>query len=158
MPSHVPDYRLRVLIVDDEPDIRALLEEVCRVRNFAVLTAKDGLDAIGVLTRSPEAPDIVISDVQMPGADGFAVLDAALQKSPRTQVVLITGYGTDEGRARAQQRGAVAYLLKPASLPTITAMLDQLAKTAADARAAEHGHPSRSCRYPGASTESNQES
>jgi len=127
MPSQVPSSRPRVLLADDEPDMRALLDELCRARGFIATLVADGVSAIAAL-EGAEAPfDIVVSDVQMPGADGFKVLETARACMPGARVVLITGYGTEADRARALNAGASEYLLKPTSIVTIGAVLDRLA-------------------------------
>lgn len=131
MPSLVPTSRPRVLIADDEPDMRALLDELCRLRGFATTLVADGVQACDAIARADQAFDIVVTDVQMPGADGFHVLETARRESPETRVVLITGYGTDADRERAQRAGASEYLLKPVSIVTIGTVLDRLAASPA---------------------------
>jgi len=126
MPSQVPTSRPRVLLADDEPDMRALLEELCRARGFVATLVADGARAIAAIEDAATPFDLVVSDVQMPGADGFKVLETARAVMPAARVVLITGYGTDADRARAMAAGASAYLLKPASIVTIGAVLDRL--------------------------------
>ncbi len=126
MPSLVPTSRPRVLIADDEPDMRALLDELCRARGFAATLVGDGTQAIAAIVDAREAFDIVVTDVQMPGSDGFQVLETARRTWPEARVVLITGYGTDADRERALRGGASEYLLKPVSIVTIGAVLDRL--------------------------------
>lgn len=131
MPSLVPTSRPRVLIADDEPDMRALLDELCRARGLAATLVWDGAQAIATMTATEEHFDIVVTDVQMPGADGFQVLETARRVSRQTRVLLITGYGTDADRDRALRGGASEYLLKPVSIVTIGAVLDRLAAESA---------------------------
>lgn len=133
MPSPVPTSRPRVLIADDEPDMRALLDELCRARGFSATLAVDGRRAIEAITAATEPFDVVVTDVQMPGADGFSVLAAARSAMPEARVLLITGYGTEADRLRALRSGASEYLLKPASIVTIGAALDRLAGAPASA-------------------------
>lgn len=116
----------RVLIADDEPDTRELLQAVCLSRGFETTLAADGAAAVAVLRQSGPF-DIVISDIHMPGADGFDVLDAAIAASPQCRVVLVTGYGTPDDRDRALARGAAAFLLKSTSLHSLGEVLDGLA-------------------------------
>lgn len=125
MPADPATPPPRVLIADDEPDVRALLHEVCAARGFATTLVEDGSLAIEALRQSgPFA--VVISDIQMPGADGFDVLDAARTMAPGCPVVLVTGYGTPETRERALAAGASALLVKPASVLVIGSLLDRL--------------------------------
>ncbi|MGE3578444.1 MAG: response regulator [Vicinamibacterales bacterium] len=127
MPSQVPTSRPRVLIADDEPDMRVLLDELCRARSLRATLVADGGQAIAAIGDTAQPFDIVVTDVQMPEADGFQVLAAARAVSPSTRVVLITGYGTDADRERALRNGASEYLLKPVSIVTIGEVLDRLA-------------------------------
>lgn len=131
MPSQVPTSRPRVLIADDEPDMRALLDELCRARGFVATLVEDGRLAIDAIVGAAQPFDIVVTDVQMPGADGFQVLETARTVSPEARVLLITGYGTEADRERALTGGASAYLLKPVSIVTIGAVLERLALPAA---------------------------
>lgn len=101
---------VRVLIADDEPPARA------KVRRF--LAAEADVEVVGEAGSGPEAveaigrlrPDVVFLDIQMPGADGFGVLDA-LPPGTLPQVVFVTAY--DEYALRAFEVHAVDYLLKP---------------------------------------------
>ncbi len=125
MPADPATTPPRVLIADDEPDVRALLHEVCVGRGFETTLVEDGCSAIDAMRQSGPF-DVVISDIQMPGADGFDVLDAARTMAPDCPVVLITGYGTAETRERALAAGASALLVKPASILVIGSLLDRL--------------------------------
>jgi two-component system LytT family response regulator len=105
-----PRHAVRVLIVDDERPARQ------KIRRFmsddadvsAIFEAADGVQAIELL-RS-EAPDVVFLDVQMPGVDGFGVLDAIAPEA-RPQIVFVTAF--DEYAVRAFDANAIDYLLKP---------------------------------------------
>ena len=91
---HVPD----VLVVDDDPDIRAMLGYTLGAE-FNVRFASNGIDAIEQLATNP--PDAMILDVMMPGLDGYDVLEARRERglAPHTQVIMLTGK-TDERRPR----------------------------------------------------------
>ncbi len=127
MPADAATAPPRVLIADDEPDVRTLLREVCVARGFETMVVADGSSAIEAL-RASGPFDVVISDIQMPGADGFAVLDAARALSPDCPVILITGYGTHETHDRSLAAGAAAFLVKPASIVAIGDVLDRLTR------------------------------
>lgn len=83
-----------VLIVDDEPVIRGLLENVLVSRGHKVLTAENGVDALGILRVT--AVDMVISDIQMPVMDGFELFSRLEREFPRVKRVLMTGCDIDE--------------------------------------------------------------
>jgi DNA-binding NtrC family response regulator len=114
---------MEVLIIDDEPDIQELLAEHLRARGLKVATASDGLAAIAVLQRSPGLYGMVVTDLQLPGADGFAVLNAARAANPSVYVVIITGYASLDSAIQAVRLGAYDFLTKPFSLGQIDALL-----------------------------------
>ena len=101
----------RVLVVDDEESIRDLCARVLSRAGYTVITAPSGEDAVALLTR--EAFALVISDIRMPGISGLEVLERAKATYPEIRVVLITGFGTPQMLARAQQSGADRILTKP---------------------------------------------
>jgi DNA-binding NtrC family response regulator len=111
------------LVVEDEPDTLELLTELCRKHGLDVTGARDGRAAIAHIVRTPAQFDIVIADVNLPGADGFEVLKAAREASPSTYVVIITGYATLDSAVRAVREGAYDYLAKPFSLGQLEVVL-----------------------------------
>src|SRR5512138_1654909 len=102
--------RARVLVVDDKENIRKLiariLEETCDVT-----MAADGARAIALL--AARHFDAIVTDLRMPGADGFEVLRAAKARSPETEVVMMTAYATVPDAVEAMKQGAFDYLAKP---------------------------------------------
>src|SRR5262245_37047770 len=86
--------QFEVLVVDDDPHIRELLTEFFRERGLTVSSTIDGRAAVAELDRSGGRYRLVLTDVLMPGADGFAVLEAARAANPSTYVVMITGYAS----------------------------------------------------------------
>jgi CheY-like chemotaxis protein len=102
-----------VLLVDDEPSIRA----ICRVNlegdGLRVLEAKDGAEAIDEVRR--QRPSLVLLDVMMPAVDGWAVAEqlAADSVTRDIPVVFLSARASHEDRLRAQQLGAVGYVVKP---------------------------------------------
>ncbi|HEY0928331.1 MAG TPA: chemotaxis-specific protein-glutamate methyltransferase CheB [Gemmatimonas sp.] len=115
MSSDMPLPRRRVLVVDDSAFMRRLVSDVViSSGEFDVVgTAKDGHDALRQIAELD--PDIVTLDVDMPGLDGLAALDAIMQDSPRPVVMLSAG-GSDggvEATLRALERGAVDFVRKP---------------------------------------------
>ncbi len=93
--------RSNVLVVDDEPEIRELLVEYFRDRGFETATAGDGRAAIAAIERDPARYRLIVSDLQMPGADGLAVLRAAKTANPSCYVVIITGYASLDSAIQA---------------------------------------------------------
>lgn len=117
---------LDALIVDDEPEVVELLAEHLRARGLRVATAGDGLAAVQELGRHPGRYSLVITDLHLPGADGFAVLDAARAASPSVYVVIVTGYASLDAAIQAVRRGAYDFLTKPFSLGQIDALLGRV--------------------------------
>lgn len=125
MPTlHTP--KIEVLIVDDEVETRELLSEFCRAQDYDVATANDGRAAIAALTRAPRQFGIVITDLHLPGADGFEVLTAARQVNPSVYVVMITGYASIDSAVRAVRDGAYDYLAKPFALGQLEVVLRRI--------------------------------
>ncbi len=116
--------RGRILIVDDEEVISLTLSEFLQGEQFEVATAADLHSALAQVAAFE--PDIVLCDVQLPGADGITVLNRALQIRPETLFVMITAYATVENAVAAFQRGAQDYLMKPVLFEDLLAKLDRL--------------------------------
>jgi len=112
------------LIVDDEEVINLTLREFLQGEQFQVATAADLPTALAQVAAFE--PDIVLCDVQLPGADGITVLNRALQLRPETLFVMITAYATVENAVAAFQRGAQDYLMKPVLFEDLLAKLDRL--------------------------------
>ena len=123
MPS---EESLEVLLVDDELSTREILEQFCRSRNLAVTVASDGRAAMTALERNPSRFTIILTDINMPGADGFEVLKAAKAVNRECYVVMITGYATLDSALRAVREGAYDYLAKPFSLGQLDVMLARI--------------------------------
>ena len=123
---NAPEDPIEVLLVDDELSTRELLEQFCRSRNLPVTTASDGRAAITALERSPSRFTIVMTDINMPGADGFEVLKTARAGNRSCYVVMITGYATLDTALRAVREGAYDYLAKPFSLGQLDVMLARI--------------------------------
>ncbi|MGC4085804.1 MAG: response regulator [Vicinamibacterales bacterium] len=119
-------HAFEVLVVDDEPAARELLLEFFQSRGFTVAGAQDGRAAIATLQRSNGSYGLVITDLSLPGADGFAVLQAARQANPSAYVVIVTGYASLDSAIRAVRVGAYDYLTKPFSLSQLEIVLDRI--------------------------------
>ncbi len=99
-----------VLVVDDKENMLKLFSRILG-DSYAVTTAGDGERALA-LVASREF-DVVVSDIQMPGADGFAVLREVKRRWPATEVVLVTAYASIPKAVEAMREGAYDYLAKP---------------------------------------------
>ncbi len=122
MPPGV-EPRFEVLIVDDEPETCDVLAEHCRTRGLDVSVAQDGRAALTAIDRHPARFAMILTDLHMPGADGFDVLKAARAANPSSYVVMMTGYATLDSALRAVREGAYDYLPKPFSLGQLDVVL-----------------------------------
>ena len=114
----------RILILDDDPDIRTLVA-VTLGDSHAIMEAADGVDAISLARK--EAFDLVLLDVMMPGMDGFEAC-RQLKGDPlttNTPVIMLTARGTREDLDRGREAGADDYFVKPFSP---IALLDKIAQ------------------------------
>ncbi len=101
----------RILVVDDEADIREALEMVLKYEKYAVATAPDGDRALELVEKDP--PDVVLLDVKMPGRDGLEVLEEIGRRRPGLPVVMISGHADRTTGWAAARKGAFDFLDKP---------------------------------------------
>jgi two-component system nitrogen regulation response regulator GlnG len=106
-----PPKKSRILVVDDERDMRWLLAEVLRAQGFEVATAEDGQGALERV--QVEAPAAVILDLRMPGLDGMETLTKLKAIAPQVPVIMLTAYGNIPAAVQAMRLGAYDYLSKP---------------------------------------------
>ncbi|MGB5133385.1 MAG: response regulator [Steroidobacteraceae bacterium] len=103
----------KVLVVDDDPVIARSFDRVLSGKGYAVITARDGDEALRKLR--DEKYDVVFTDIKMPGMSGIEVAERIKATQPWLPVVIVTGYGTDENEARAEAAGVSGFLRKPLS-------------------------------------------
>lgn len=112
----------RLLIVEDDPALAALLEEYLAEAEYQVNVINNGDEALELL--SHEHFDLVLSDIMLPGASGLAILKKAGGDFARTIVVLMTGYSGIDDALSAVKQGAYDFVSKPFQLPEIKIRLD----------------------------------
>jgi two-component system chemotaxis sensor kinase CheA len=113
-PSPAQASRRRLLIADDSITTRSLEKTILESAGYEVIAAADGVEALRLLEENEV--DLVVSDVDMPRMDGFALTEA-IRASPRLRdlpVILLSARGTDADKARGAEAGADAYLVKSA--------------------------------------------
>ena len=115
----IPEARL--LVVDDEPNIRELLSASLRYAGFEVETAADGQQALAVAETF--RPDLLVLDVMMPGLDGFGVVRRMRQAGRRTPVVFLTARDAAEDKISGLTLGGDDYVTKPFSLDEVLARI-----------------------------------
>lgn len=101
----------KILVIDDDVSLRRVMEFNLGEAGYDVLTAGDGEDGLALFRR--HRPEMVITDVQMPGMSGYEVLEQLLEIEPRTLVIIVTAFSTVEQAVEAMKVGAYDYLAKP---------------------------------------------
>ncbi len=114
----------QILLIDDDASLRRVTEFNLQEAGYHVLTANDGAAGLRLFKR--HRPELVITDVQMPGMNGYEVLAAVLALEPQTLVIIVTAFSTVAQAVDAMKVGAYDYLAKPFSR-------DQLSLTVAKA-------------------------
>ncbi len=100
----------RILIVDDEPEMRVALETTLKRENYQLFCAEDGKQALDQFEVNDF--DLVLTDVRMPKLTGLELLRAVKERSPKIPVVIMTAYGTIDNAVEAMKEGAFDYLIK----------------------------------------------
>ena len=106
-----PTNEIHVMVVDDKRGSREALEKMIAKEGFRVSLAHDAETALETLERDPAS--VVLTDLRMPGIDGIRLLKEVKRRSPRTEVILISGVGTVESAVEAMREGAYDFLTKP---------------------------------------------
>ena len=108
-----------VLVVDDDQEMLLALKDGLGKyhETFSLLMAEDGMKAIDIL--NSKTISLVVTDLKMPGTDGFALLAHVMENYPDIPVVVITGYSTAEMERLAKEGGAVGYIAKPFMIETL---------------------------------------
>jgi DNA-binding NtrC family response regulator len=109
--ANVEKRDFRILIADDDEIARDVITALLSREGYPVIAANDGLEAINRL--KIEDIHMVITDLQMPGANGIDVLKYSVRSNPDTAVVILTAYGTLDTTLEAMREGAYDYLTKP---------------------------------------------
>src|SRR5580704_12049566 len=116
------------LIVDDDPDVVDWLQEVARMEGFTVARAHSIRDARIELGR--QRPDVLLTDLRLPDGEGIELM-RELDKPEATEVIVVTGHATVDSAVAALRAGASDYLVKPADLDRVQAVLRHAKKTSA---------------------------
>src|ERR1700759_1168045 len=116
------------LIVDDDPDVVDWLQEVARMEGFTVARAHSIREARIELGR--QRPDVLLTDLRLPDGEGIELL-RELDKPEATEVIIVTGHATVDSAVAALRAGASDYLVKPADLDRVQAVLRHAKKTSA---------------------------
>jgi DNA-binding NtrC family response regulator len=115
--------RGRLLIVDDEAELRSALCETLADEGYETTGAPGGAEALRALEK--QEFDLVLTDLMMPGMDGIQLLRKALEIDPRLVGIIMTGQGTIPTAVEAMKAGAFDYILKPFNLQSVLPILDR---------------------------------
>lgn len=119
-------YHYKILLVEDEPEIRNVIAQVLRVNKFDVYEAEDGIDAMYTLDQIQ--PDVVITDLAMPTMHGWAILDA-IRKKPNFMnipVIAITAFHSGQVNQDTNLSGFSAHFTKPLDFPALVDCIREL--------------------------------
>lgn len=114
----------RILVVDDEPDLRELLATALRFKGYEVAVAGSGAAALESLTAHPA--DLVVMDVMMPLMDGFTTVRRLRARGDHVPVLFLTARDTDDDTVRGLEVGGDDYVTKPFSLAVVAARIEAL--------------------------------
>ncbi len=129
----------RVLVVDDEAAMRDLLRIVLEKEGHEVCIANDGVTGLALATS--RAPDLVISDIKMPGLDGVGLLTGLRQQGHTMPVIMITAYADSQSAIQAMKQGAYDYLTKPFKMDEIKLVIRRALEEATHRAETEPGSP-----------------
>ena len=126
----------QILVVDDEPDIRQLVQEILEDEGYSVQAAKDGESAR--LAYAQQKPDLVLLDIWMPDIDGISLLkEWSASGALESQVVIMSGHGTLETAVEATRLGAFDFVQKPLSLAKLLATVRKALESRPQTQATE---------------------
>jgi two-component system response regulator AtoC len=119
----LPDKR-SVLVVDDDADLRSLLEDLLKGEGYGVRLASSGAEALQAV--EAQRPDLVMMDVQLPDEDGLALLKRLKQAHAELEVIVMTAFGGSSTAIKAMEQGAYDYVTKPFEIDDLLATLKRV--------------------------------
>ena len=127
----------RILLADDDPQVRTFLHAILSARNYLVHQATDGIDALDIMRKSGASVDLLITDIKMPRMDGVALARAVAEMSPAMPVLFISGWA-EPVDAPEWQKPRYAFLRKPFLPKAFLSCVEQLiARSATEAAIAQ---------------------
>ena len=117
----------KILIVDDELNMRLVLQAMLKKEGYAVTTASNGMEALKIL--KADQMDIVVTDLKMPKLDGMGLLGEIIRDYPSIPVIIITAHGTIATAVDALKKGAFDYITKPFEQDELKQVIQKAVKT-----------------------------
>lgn len=121
MPDKTNNSKYTILVADDEPNIRRVLEALFTKNGYTVLTAENGRKALEAA--SNQSIDVLVTDMIMPDMNGVDLMREVKQKQPHCALIMITAYGTIKTAVEAMRLGAYNYLTKPFDLDEVNSVV-----------------------------------
>ena len=116
----------KVLVIDDTKNIRMLLSTCLELREYNVITAENGIEALKIIKNKDVIIDLIFLDIRMPGISGTEVLKVIKEEREECPVVIMTAFATVKNAIECTKLGALVYLQKPFSPDRINAVLDEI--------------------------------
>ena len=116
----------KILIIDDQPGIRLLLNEVFKKEGYTPLLAANGMEALKIFEE--ELIDCVLLDMKIPGMNGLEILEHLKEKNKRIPVIMMTAYGEQELIDEAMKLGASNYFTKPFNIFEVLEEVNEILK------------------------------
>jgi len=125
------DKKHKILVVDDNEEVLKTISQFLRQKDYDVVSASNGLDALKYCEQAKEAFDLVVTDLVMPNISGVAIISIVKEKYPQTPVVAITGWG-EHPEALATEAQANVVLEKPFELSKLNEVIMELIESKPD--------------------------
>jgi two-component system, response regulator, stage 0 sporulation protein F len=122
-----------ILVVDDDPEMRALLLDVLRNEGYEVVEANNGTEA--VLALRARRFDVILMDKNMPGPSGLDLIPGFRRVCPGAQIIMMTAFGDVASYMEAAEKGAVEYLFKPFRMEDMKAAIAKALGSSTESRA-----------------------
>src|SRR6266700_3081491 len=119
----LPKSEVRILIIDDERDLCALLAEYLSSKGYVTEVAHDGMAGLEKFSKSRY--HIVLCDIRMPKLSGIETLEAIKRQDLHVEVILLTAYGSVQTAVKALQLGAYDFIEKPVQLEKLTSVIER---------------------------------
>jgi DNA-binding NtrC family response regulator len=112
----------KALVVDDEPDVLASTAQIMELMGYEVLTATNGKEALEIIARAPEI-DLLLTDVVMPGIDGYTLAKEARKLAPELVVIIVSGFPKEHLRQHQRELDKFSFLMKPFRIAEIARLI-----------------------------------
>jgi DNA-binding NtrC family response regulator len=115
---------VRILIIEDDEEMRSLLEDVLDEEGFETESVSNGSDGLRKVTK--ESFDLILTDIRMPGLTGLDILPVIKRLQPEASVIVITAFGNEEIHRRSVEKGAAGYLEKPIHMDKLKTLVHEM--------------------------------